>query len=493
MDAASGASAVYEPCGLAAPELLFLWENGVFSENILNVRFARPLSQHLQLAVFSNSRYFSGTLFDHTSGDVYNFYRTMVADTSLIANIGRDPLVNEQNAGIRLAHYGDRWQQIYAAYRYSDTRNDLQNVFADTGSGWPQLRWERLTQYDNMLDAGIERCKVAGPLFFDLHAGLDHNIHKAAPLSLRLVADEGPRRGSDNRYRVGVRPGAGWGSDTAWLEYQATAVVRHMYDTLKWITGYHAGMAGWAHFWPGFSARGSAGAALMTQGDSMEYAWQGSARAHGTLYGQDADLFLQRAAFPYDPPSDPRERLPGPLLDTYWSAQATIFLHACRLGLLLGYSMVRNVDSSTIAHAWPHGLEPYSMPGRAFLVAPMIGRIGGCALMYRCIITDTRPFIKSQTQFSYDAQLRNGREHVLFDLLADYWSTRDRRSVGDPRLWLRWERPVIDLSFKTSVQIQEFSLFLKADNLLNRSYAWVPGYVMPGLTFRWGFEWLIGG
>jgi hypothetical protein len=493
MDAASGMSAIYEPRGLPAPELLFLWETGVFSENILNVRFARPLSQHLQLAVASSFRYFSGTLFDHGSGDVYNFYRTMISDTSLIANIGRNPLVNEQNAGIRLAYSGSRWQQLYAAYRYSDTRNDLQNVFADTAGGWPQLRWERLTQYDNILEAGIERCGIAGPLFLDLNAGLDRNIHATAPLSLRLVADEGPRRGTDDRYRVGVRPGAGWASDTAWLEYLGIAVDRRMYDTVRWTSGFHQGSAGWEHAWSAFSARGSAGAALMTRGDSMEYAWQGSARVRGTLFGQDADLYLQRAASPYDPPSDPRERIPGPLLDTYWSAQVTLFLHARRLGLLLGYSMMQGIDSSTIMHSWPHGLPPYAAPGRVILLAPMIGRFGGCALMYRCFISDARPYIKSQTQFSYDARLRDGREHVLFDLLADYWSARDRRSVGDPRLWLRWERPVIDVSFKTSVQIQEFSLFLKADNLLNRSYAWVPGYVMPGLTFRWGFEWFIGG
>ena len=493
MDAASGALAVYEPRGLPAPELLFLWESGVFSENILNVRFARPLSQHLQLAVASNFRYFSGTIFDHGSGDVYNFYRTMISDTSLIANIGRNPLVNEQNAGIRLAYSGSRWQQLFAAYRYSDTRNDLQNVFADTAAGWPQLRWERLTQYDNILEAGIERCRIAGPLFFDLNAGLDRNIHQTTPLSLRLVEDEAKRSGTDDRYRLGTRLGAGWDSDTILIDYQETSVVRDLYDTLKWASGYHSALAGWEHVWPGFSAHGSAGAALMTRGDSMEYAWQGSVRAHGEIHGQEADLILLRAALPFDPPSDPRERVAGPLLDTYWSAQATFFLHARKLGLLLGYSMMQGIDSSTIMHSWPHGLPPYAAPGRVFLVAPMIGRIGGCALMYRCMLTDTRPFIKSQTQFSYDVRLRNGREHVLCDLLVDYWSARDRRSVGDPRLWLRWERPVIDLSFKTSVQIQEFSLFLKADNLLNRSYAWVPGYVMPGLTFRWGFGWLIGG
>jgi hypothetical protein len=74
--------------------------------------------------------------------------------------------------------------------------------------------------------------------------------------------------------------------------------------------------------------------------------------------------------------------------------------------------------------------------------------------------------------------------------MFDYWSVRDPISYGGIDTW---NRELFNLSLKTSVHIQAFNLFYKLDNILNRKYAYVPGYFMPGLTFRWGFGWLIQG
>ena len=47
---------------LVVPETDFLWENGVFFENILNFRFVRPLSSDLSFGIFSNNRYFKAEI-----------------------------------------------------------------------------------------------------------------------------------------------------------------------------------------------------------------------------------------------------------------------------------------------------------------------------------------------------------------------------------------------------------------------------------------------
>jgi hypothetical protein len=75
-------------------------------------------------------------------------------------------------------------------------------------------------------------------------------------------------------------------------------------------------------------------------------------------------------------------------------------------------------------------------------------------------------------------------------LVYDYWGPRDALIyAGDGS----WSREIDNLSFKAAVQIKTFSLFYKADNILDRSFAYVPGYRMPGITFRWGLQWLIPG
>jgi hypothetical protein len=41
------------------------------------------------------------------------------------------------------------------------------------------------------------------------------------------------------------------------------------------------------------------------------------------------------------------------------------------------------------------------------------------------------------------------------------------------------------------VHVKTFRFFSKIDNLLNRRIAYVPGYTLPGLTFRWGVAWFL--
>jgi len=71
---------------------------------------------------------------------------------------------------------------------------------------------------------------------------------------------------------------------------------------------------------------------------------------------------------------------------------------------------------------------------------------------------------------------------------GDYWSKREVIQFAD---LTDWGKPVFDLNFSTIVHVRSFRLFYKIDNLLNRKFSYVPGYFSPGITFRWGFNWII--
>jgi len=106
------------------------------------------------------------------------------------------------------------------------------------------------------------------------------------------------------------------------------------------------------------------------------------------------------------------------------------------------------------------------------------------------MLSEKRPFIKSKSILSYDINRSGKSLHMIFDLGFDYWSEREYMDYGGIDIW---NRPIYDLHLKTTAHIKTFRLFYKIDNLFNRKIAYLPGYYMPGLVFRWGFNWLIQG
>jgi hypothetical protein len=230
----------------------------------------------------------------------------------------------------------------------------------------------------------------------------------------------------------------------------------------------------------------AAGYELQTVEDIVGDAWLWRASVLADLRGQTLLLYGRRDAVPYNPPFDPAFIVPGKapdLLDTYG---ACMHLHYGKLGLLTGYAYSTGVDSATLAHAWPQGQFPYAEPNHVLTVAPALGRFYGFALQGRWMLSDTKPRHRINGTVSYLVTTSGGNQQIGFDVSVDYWSPRDRLSFAGIDTW---HRTVLDLSGKAFVQIRSFRLFYKVDNILNRKYAYVPGYFMPGLTFRWGFNW----
>jgi hypothetical protein len=189
---------------------------------------------------------------------------------------------------------------------------------------------------------------------------------------------------------------------------------------------------------------------------------------------------------PYDSLSVPQESY----YDLYQAYGADVFIGYKMIGISAGVCSVSGVDTSTADRFWSDAMMPYRQPSYSLMVTPMIGRILGFALSSRTMVSDKKPYVKSQSTLSYQANPISGREHITADLLFDYWSGRDPVSYGGIDLW---NREIFNLSLVTAVHIQGFCLFYKIDNILNRKFAYVPGYFMPCITFRWGFQWLIPG
>jgi hypothetical protein len=490
---ADGISASLYPLNLVSPEMAILWENGVFDENLLGVRLARPFARKLAAAVFSNYRYFYGTFYDHRTGGVQSFYRGMIGDTSLINTGGRNPLVNEQSAGLRLTYAGPRNSMFDAQYRYGDEKHE--QVYSHIEDGTPKLRWERVTRFVNSARLGAQDVPILGPVFASGSFTYDRTIQKATPLSPRYGDPGG--RGQVDRLSLEIKPHIAWTADTLWLRYALLNDRRDLYGEQNWKQLRQSPFIGFSHrqpFGPAFATiSGEGGRDFVGTDDTTVAAWKGRVQVRGVAGRQEAALFAAQGALPYDMPLDSNDRIAAPLIDAYYSWGCQLWLKKEKVGILIGYLGTQGIDSGSVKLSWPHGLVPYSMPSASILVSPAIGRFAGFALSSRWLFSDRKPYVKAQTALSYEKNIHEDREWVQCELAVDYWSRRDRVPIGVSGNWRDWEREIFDVYLKTSVQISTFNIFLKVDNLLNRSFAYVPGYQMPGVTFRWGFSWIING
>jgi hypothetical protein len=165
---------------------------------------------------------------------------------------------------------------------------------------------------------------------------------------------------------------------------------------------------------------------------------------------------------------------------------AEALLRANKFSLLAGYLYSTGVDSASLAHAWSENLPPYQEPHSVVMLAPSLGRFAGFSLRACWLLSDTRPYHKVEGGIAWDLLTANGNELIRLEALANYWSPREPMSYGGVNTW---HRTLIDVSGRGSVQIKGFRLFLNIDNIFNRTTAYVPGNLLPGLTFRWGFNW----
>lgn len=154
-----------------------------------------------------------------------------------------------------------------------------------------------------------------------------------------------------------------------------------------------------------------------------------------------------------------------------------------------GYSNVLLPDEAY--NFWHNNIIPYYNPQQVFSAGGSLGEIGKISLFSNWLFSDEMPYFKSYSglrfHFNKDLQVR----HFYIDISYNYWSeNKTATTLGN---YPYWYRPIYDVSIKLAAEIETFRLFWKIDNFLNRTNSYIPGYIMPGLIFRWGFSWNILG
>jgi hypothetical protein len=484
-----GNASVYapRPGPTASPEASILWENGVFGEDLLNVRFTRPLSSRLSVNAASNYRHFNNVFFSHDGNGVYSFYRSLTRDTGLISNRGYNPLTTEYSAGLTTLWSGKNGGHTSLSVKYADLAAEM--ALNRQGQGnLPAMG--RLNQYRTTVDLGSVRNR-AGPLVLEAQARLENAaLVRYYPDSANLVKR---RDGANREISLGARAFMPLGiAGEAGLRYRMVNIERQSFDGFDAAAIEHApafeGRLPWRLGPVAGSCSGAGGIVLYGLRDSLDMAPDVSAGAEAEAGGQAARIYVRHTGLPWYIPYDTTDDTPYPYLDRCRIGGGEITLHSRGFGIVLGCQSIEGIQEATARKAWPANAPPYEQPHLVFLAAPALGPWRGLTLDGRVLVSDIKPLVKARGAVAWSIHPVNTREFIDLKLHVDYWSGRDSVVFAAIR---DWGRPICNAGGEIAFHISDFRFFGKVDNLLNRKFAYVPGYYTPGITFRWGFNWYL--
>ncbi|MBN1307823.1 MAG: hypothetical protein JXA18_07895 [Chitinispirillaceae bacterium] len=473
---------------LVSMETAILWETGVFDENILSLRFTRPLARRLMLNVFSNYRYFKSMPFSHEGNDIYTFFSKVTPDTTLLSRKGYNPLVNEYFCGADAAWSGETVTSFFRI-KYGDLTDEVPVNQKPSGQ---YLDHARLQQYPLSFHAGfftqarsrwlcaLEACALSNP-----HTWIRPVIDETGRFAQKTKLSSNDLSGV---LLTGFRVAK---NDSIMVQCNLERRQIKEADSLEFLALRFRPELLWNHplrfsFFNG-STSVSAGYDIHASGDARKHSpfWAGKVQAR--LFKYQLGMYAEQDNIHYAPPTD--SLADGTALhDTYIRTGVEIERNWRLLSLLIGYQWCSPVDTTSVKRAWISGRPPYRQPQSVLIIAPHLGRWHGLALSSRLMLSESTPYVKLQGGLSLLAFPKLTREAIDVRLGLDFWSARDSTLFAERS---DWHRPVLDLNFATSVHIKSFRLLYKIDNLLNRNFSYVPGYYAPGITFRWGIGWFI--
>ena len=496
------------PRDAMVPEECFSWENGLFNESMFDIRFMRPLTDRLIVNVFSNYRHFDNVRFTHQGNSVYSFYQSLSRDTGILVNQGVNPLTEEYSAGGRLEWRNRDGAILSLGTKYTDCTDEIALNRGPDPSGF--LTLGNLHQFRSSADIGSMNNRL-GRFSLDLEGSIENDALSrrepgagSAPATLEFPA-------ANKEISCAGRLGTHL-TDTATisLDYRLKSIARTPFHVLETDSMeqsldplHRADISYSFEQAPAFTislpgAIGPLSGALIAQGgyemvrldDSLGYAPTWSMSANAMINDREVRLYARQLALPYEIPFAEDSGLVGRprLLDLCRVAGAELSLHHDRAGIVVGCQSVTGVERSTALHAWPEDILPYEQPRLSILAAPALGPWRGWSFASQTFFSDKKPYVKSWSSITFTGHPSDSREYITAALAFDYWSRRDPvqfAGISD------WNREVSNLFAEVAVHIRSFRFFSKVDNLLDRKFAYVPGYYSPGLTFRWGISWFL--
>ncbi len=476
----------------STPEVHIFWENGVFKENNLNVRFSRPFTKNLTAHFYSNYRYFNGQTFSHQGNDVFDFFNGF-QDSSDLSYKGYTPLVNEHLTGAGFDWNRDERHFSLSAH-YGEFNNEIPlDTFSKAFDKSPEKTINaKYFRYPFSL-TGNASIPISEKLFSTIEATFSNEPMKRIAASTDIAAGRTSRNDANFTDIDGMVKGGFLlsSNDSVGLQYAAYSTRQTLYNDSLRDAHQHAPSLFYSK---GFELKGLKGN-ISIDGGVILSSFRDSlfADPHFNLNAQVGSaknryrIFVNQDLLPLiaAPDTLPEFEFSN---ERYFRAGTELFHSWDRFNLTVGYQYVSKIDSLSIAHAWPLGMVPYEQPRSTFTIAPAFLQSEQLAFYANAMISDSKPYIKAFGKITYTAHPFNTSEFVDVSLYAHYWSERKFIEFAGKT---NWNKPLLHPGLEVAAHIKTFRLYYKVDNFLNRQFAYVPGYYNPGITFRWGFNWFI--
>lgn len=489
------------PQNFLVPHTSFLWEGGIrgFKANMLNVRFTRPMSERVQLGVFTNYQHLDRKNYSHDNGNINSFYKGIYknpfdAPMKLVSDTGTNPYTNEFAASAKLLYTAPKGSKTRFSYSYSDLRNDIPKVVTDTTDS-SAILWKEDINYIHRLKGSLTDFKLNSKIYVNGQLFLTQHKNRLYPTHF-----------NDNLGYQGNKLSAGGGlkpyilineKDTASIKFTAQRDATERYSTQRFIS---QDIRATAEYFKNYSfgifngnASLEAGGIFIKMNDKRE-------TKHHIAFNSDINIGKQRlslnASSTVMPPQIPFDTeipiIPGYLVDSYYSFGGDLLLNKGPHSVLLGYKGIRNLKARTDSLFWSPGLPPYKTAPNNFIFAPSIFTGKKVSLSSTWIFADSKPYVKSKSSLLFHIHKKGRVQHTFLSFDFMYWSQKDS-TLFAPTDNGEWYREVYDINFHATVQIKTFRLYYKVDNFINRQNTYIPGFYMPGLILRWGFNWQITG
>ena len=489
-----------QPFQLAKPETNIFIELGPFKQNFASIRFSRPIGDNIQLGIFSNYKYLNRQDYSHRRGGIYSgykaFYKNLGLDTSLVLKNGTNPLTKEHITSARMTWKAGNGSETSISYKYSDLHNDISSEYSeDTLRDSLYLIWEECSQYRHTIQFRLFSFPLNKNFHIHSEALLKSSKHGMSPIS-KIIKEKSRLKGE--RFLSGGAIQSDYifnGNNKIVFQFSVDRNKIQRYNSSNWVIHKTKSLLKYHNSTLinsfGISIDGSAGPVFVKLNGKLEQLFTGSLSLSNSIANQKFSVYFKHDIMPPVIPLDTSSFiLPGGFIDDFQLFGTEAYLLFKKFGLLIGSSFVNDIKKSTIRNYWPKGILPYKQPGWVFNVTPTFGKWYGLSFMSQWLFSDKKPYIKSKNNISYHFNRPGKTFHLFLDAGMNYWSKRDEFVYAGIDTW---NKASINFNFKTSVHIKTFRLFYKIDNIFNRKIAYLPGYFMPGLVFRYGFNWIIQG
>ena len=459
------------------PEVSFAWQGGLFRGNLLNFRMLRNLSKKLSFGAFVSYSDLKRTNYYH-GGGIASLYRTYHRDNPARISIrGYSPYSLMNKVGLE-ANYSDNIE-VNIRYSYADMRQDLaynpsMEVMPD--SSYLNIAYNEAHTYLNQFDASLGI--PFGEKFLWKNTGkIEAAFQDEKPITRTINGMYATDELNFEKILQSASSQFYWlpkNNDSVSLNVSTNRLVA---DSVTHHTKAFMEISSDMKEINGFRIKGSGGSNyIRTNGSTVKTEPTGAFEFSYNIELGSVTAWSKRDLIPMHDKS-----YVGYGLDF-------IILPIDMMQILLGYSHL-SADVTHIEYFWH--ITPYISPKDVWTVGFSAGEFKFVSAYTNWMLSDTEPKLRTDNGLKFRFN-REGQTRTFYADFAYYYQSK-RRDLGEQFGYDQWGRDIHDVSVKLAAEIKDFRVFWKIDNFLNRANSYVPGYIMPGLTFRWGFSWYIFG